>query len=38
MPRFDRVSYQKVFPLGMYINERLGVEMQLDEGMMQTKH
>lgn len=28
----DRISYQKVFPLGMYINERIGVEMQLDKG------
>jgi hypothetical protein len=27
----DRISYQKVFPLGMYINERIGVEMQLDK-------
>jgi hypothetical protein len=27
----DRISYQKVFPLGMYINERIGVEIQLDK-------
>lgn len=27
----DRITYQKLFPLGMYINERIGVEVQLDE-------
>jgi len=30
--KIDRISYQKVFPLGLYINERIGVEVQLDEG------
>ena len=29
MPTFDKINYQKVFPLGMYINERVGVEMSL---------
>ena len=26
------ISYQKLFPLGIYINERIGIEMQLDDG------
>jgi len=30
--KIDRINYQKVFPLGMYINERIGVEIQLDKG------
>lgn len=30
--KVDRISYQKVFPLGMYINERIGLEIQLDDG------
>ena len=30
--KVDRINYQKVFPLGMYINERIGVEIQLDKG------
>lgn len=30
--RIERVSYQKVFPLGMYINEKIGVELILNEG------
>jgi hypothetical protein len=25
------IVYQKVFPLGQYVNERIGVEMELDE-------
>lgn len=25
------INYQKVFPLGQYINERIGVEIQVDE-------
>lgn len=32
MAKFDRVLYQKVFPIGQFTTERLGVEMQLDEG------
>jgi hypothetical protein len=30
--KIERINYQKVFPLGQYINEKLGVEIQLDEG------
>ena len=30
--RIEKVSYQKVFPLGMYINEKIGVELVLNEG------
>lgn len=26
------ISYQKLFPLGVYINEGIGIEMQLDDG------
>jgi hypothetical protein len=30
--RIERVSYQKIFPTGMmYLNHKLGVEIQLDE-------
>jgi len=27
----DKISYQKVFPIAPYINEKIGVEIQLDE-------
>lgn len=30
--RVDRISYQKNFQLAPYITERIGVEVQLDEG------
>jgi Na+-transporting NADH:ubiquinone oxidoreductase subunit NqrF len=30
--RADRISYQKLFPLGMYINEKIGVECIVNEG------
>jgi hypothetical protein len=30
--KIDRVSYQKLFPLGVYINERIGVELSLEAG------
>lgn len=30
--RMDRITYQKIFPIGMYINEKIGVEMILNEG------
>jgi hypothetical protein len=28
--KIDRISYQKLFPLGVYINERIGMEATLD--------
>ncbi len=30
--KIEKISYQKLFPLGAFINEKIGVEMQLDEG------
>lgn len=30
--QIDRISYQKVFPLGVYTNHRIGMEASLDEG------
>jgi hypothetical protein len=30
--KVDRITYKKVFPLSPFINEHLGVEMQVDEG------
>jgi hypothetical protein len=30
--KIDRISYQKLFPLGAYVNERIGAEGQLDDG------
>ncbi len=30
--KIERVTYQKVFPLGMYINEKIGVDYLLNEG------
>jgi hypothetical protein len=30
--QIERVTYQKVFPLGMYINEKIGVDYLLNEG------
>ena len=29
--RLDRISYKKIFPIGSYINETIGVEFQIDE-------
>lgn len=28
--KVDRISYQKTFPLAPYVNEKIGVEIQLD--------
>lgn len=28
----DRISYKKIFPIGNYANETIGMEAQLDEG------
>src|SRR6185369_1626045 len=30
--RVTKINYQKLFPLGMYINERLGLEAELEDG------
>jgi hypothetical protein len=30
--KVDRISYQRVYPIGLYVNERIGVEIQVDEG------
>ena len=30
--KVDRISYQKLFPLGVYTNERIGMEAQLQDG------
>ena len=30
--KVDRISYKKIFPLGSYVNETIGMEAQLDEG------
>lgn len=29
--KVDRISYKKIFPIGSYINETIGVEVQLDD-------
>lgn len=30
--KIKTINYQKLFPLGAFMNERIGVEVQLDEG------
>jgi hypothetical protein len=30
--KIEKISYQKLFPLGMYINERVGMEATLQDG------
>lgn len=30
--KVDKVTYQKVFPLSPYVNEKIGIEIQVDEG------
>ena len=30
--KIERISYQKVFPIAQYVNEKIGVEIQVDEG------
>ena len=32
MPKIDKITYAKLFNIGLYMNERIGVEMQLDAG------
>ena len=29
--KIDRILYQKIFPIGPYLNHKIGVEVQLDE-------
>jgi hypothetical protein len=29
--KVDKVSYQKLFPIGSFVNERIGVEITIDE-------
>lgn len=29
--KIDRINYKKIFPIAPYINEQIGVEIQLDE-------
>jgi hypothetical protein len=30
--KIERVSYQKIFPLGQYINEKIGVDILVNDG------
>lgn len=30
--KVERISYQKIFPLAMYINEKIGVDILINEG------
>ena len=30
--KIDRVTYKKIFPLAPYVNQQIGVEVQVDEG------
>lgn len=30
--KFDKIYYQRIFPLGPYINERIGVEILIEDG------
>ena len=32
MTKMERVSYQKIFPLGQYINEKIGVDILVNDG------
>ena len=30
--KIDKIFYQRIFPLGPYLNERVGVEIKIEEG------
>jgi hypothetical protein len=30
--KIDKIFYQRIFPLAPYVNERVGVEVQIEEG------
>lgn len=30
--KIEKITYQRLFPLGIYQNERIGIEVQVDEG------